>query len=50
MIFVAKKDVSHPSVIDIVSVAKADLTTRFIFDEFHANGQFWFSLSAINII
>ena len=43
-----EKDISHPSVIDNVSAAKVDRTTRFIFDEFHSNGQLWFSLSVIN--
>ena len=43
-----KKDISHPSVIDKVSAAKFDQTTRLIFDEFHANGQLEFLLSVIS--
>ena len=49
-ICVVKKDTSHPSVTDKVSAAKVDRTTRFIFDEFQANGQLRFSLSVINNI
>ena len=47
-ICVMKKDISHPSVIDKVSAAKLDQTTRLIFNEFHANGQLEFLLSVIN--
>ena len=45
-----KKDISHLSGVGKVSAAKVGRTTHFIFDEFHANGQLWFSSSMINII